>query len=145
MVDTTSPKNKTSRNPYFRRAIEMSLIEQLEAKETMEFFNVTLAPGDIGEPDGGQLFLATKNSDDILKSICSICKQEFRTDDEYEKHADSVHKNLQRDDKDVLKKTSELSAMFDAVEKHNPLFSDLNDETTEKSQDIKEYKDDSAR
>ena len=83
--------------------------------------------------------------EEIHKFKCSRCKYEFVTDAEMEEHMKWAHNGLPEDDKDALKKTSELSAMFEAIYQKNPeLFEDPEerDETTNQVMDLEESEDD---
>ena len=86
-----------------------------------------------------------KSESEMLKFNCSRCKGEFLTDAEMEEHMERAHDGLPKDDKDALKKTSELSAMFEAVYQANPkLFeeSEERDETNKQAMDLEESEDD---
>ena len=103
----------------------MSLIERLESGEKLEFFDVTLAPGDeqatSDEVDGMQPLSSTNNlSVEMVSSICSRCKLEFKSDEELERHAETEHKIFKTDDKEALKQTSELSAVLAAISDQCP-------------------------
>ena len=96
----------------------MSLIEKLESGEKLEFFDVTLTSDDdqpiLAEVDGMQP-LSSNQSKEIVSSICSRCKIEFKTDEELETHTDNEHNDFDNDDKEALRQTSELSAVLAAI------------------------------
>ena len=78
----------------------MSLIDKLESVDKLDFFNVTLTPGEI---NGKQLLSSTTDAgEEIMSSICSFCKLDFKTEEEYERHIETDHENLQSDDKEAL-------------------------------------------
>ena len=52
----------------------------------------------------------------------------FRNFDEHDNHAESVHNCFYMDDKDDLRGTLELSAMFAAADKDIPEISESNDD-----------------
>ena len=66
----------------------MYLIEKLESSAKHEFFDVTLASGDdqatSAQVDGIQPLSSTTNLSETISSICSLCKVEFKTDEELE-------------------------------------------------------------
>ena len=110
----------------------MSLIEKLESGEKLEFFDVTLAPGDgqatSAEVDGMQPLSSTNNlSVEIVSSICSRCKIEFNSDEELERHAETEHKIFETDDKEALRQTSELSAVLAALSDQCPEIMKINE------------------
>ena len=109
----------------------MSLIEQLESKKQIEFFDGTLAYEEI------------QPVSEILSMICSICKEEFKTEDEHDKHSKLEHKDVWKNDKEVLKKTSELTALILSVQKHIPVSTEAepNEETTDETEKVKEHVD----
>ena len=79
------------------QTFKMSLIEKLESVDKLDFFNATLTPGEI---DGKQLLSSTTDAgEENMISMGSLCKLYFKTEEEYERHIATDHKNLQKDDK----------------------------------------------
>ena len=76
-----------------------------------------------------------------MNYICSRCKKEFKTEEEYEFHSENYHNNLKNDDKDALRKTSELSALLANI---SNLIPDIMD-TAEKPEETKEIKEDTNK
>ena len=89
----------------------------------MDLLNATMIPMDdhIAEkvagtqPRSSKLEMSEANS-----HVCSICKLDFKTEEEYDVHVNAEHDKLQQDDKEALKRTSELTAALDKVLQENP-------------------------
>ena len=65
----------------------MSLIEQLESKKKIEYFDVTLASEEIqpvSEDMIHQEFIETKPRE--ANKTCSICKKKFELEQDWEEH-----------------------------------------------------------
>ena len=77
-----------------------------------------------------------KNCDNMT-FICSSCKIEFKTENDYEFHVETNHNDLMSDDKRALKLTSELSAALDAVFKELPEVMDIKENTEEEEEPAK--------
>ena len=86
----------------------------------------------------------TEETQSIHKFNCSWCKSEFLTDNKMEEHMELAHHGLPEDDKDAPIRTSELSAIFDAVFQMNPeLFEESKKEDPNKqTTDLEESEDD---
>ena len=58
----------------------------------------------------------SSNTQDIENHsfMCSFCKKEFKFEEEYDTHVDEEHQGILKDDKEALKRTSELTAALNA-------------------------------
>ena len=89
----------------------------------MDLLNVTLVHTDDTmtekvagtQPRSSKAELSGANS-----YVCSRCKLNFKSEEDYDVHVNVQHEKLQQDDKEALKRTSELTAALDKVLKENP-------------------------
>ena len=89
----------------------------------MDLLDVTLVPKDDSMTEkvaGTQPRSSKAEMSEANSHVCSRCKLDFKTEDDYDVHVDEQHEKLQQDDKEALKTTSELTAALDLVFKENP-------------------------
>ena len=94
----------------------------------MEYTDVTLVPED-------------DQSSEILSFMCSICKKESKSEGEHDTHVEKEHQGILTDDKEALKKTSELTAALNAISTENPdilILQNVGDEEKVKTDEFEE-------
>ena len=77
----------------------------------MESTNVTL----VSEDEVNQHLSSGTHASEIQIFICSFCKKVFKTEKDYDEHVEEEHQGILNDDKEALKRTSELTAALNAI------------------------------
>ena len=90
----------------------------------MELIDVTLVPED--DPKVQAVMVAdnqpgsSETQDrEIQKFMCSFCKKDFNSEEEYDIHVETEHHGILIDDKEALKMTSELTAALNLINADN--------------------------
>ena len=109
----------------------------------MELIDVTLVPEDdpiarcisVKVEDKRPVSSETQ-SIEIQRFMCSFCKKDFNSEEEYDIHVETEHQGILIDDKEALKKTSELTAALNAIFTENPEILELQKGGEEKKEVI---------